>query len=80
MLNVATSTQVSLFFNIIHDSTVDTSVPFWNKFKKFHCCKIGLLTGDVCDILPLTQHNVECSLVCRWQFNSNEKLKMAVIW
>ena len=81
MLNVANYTQVSLFSNIIQDSTVDTSVPFWNKFTKFHCCKIGLLPGDnVCDIPLLTQNNVECSLVWLWQYNSNEKLKMAVVW
>jgi len=55
-------------------------VPFLNRFKKFNCCKIGLLTGDnMCNILLLTQ-NVESSLVWLWQCNSNEKLKMAVIW
>lgn len=81
MLNVANYTKVSLFSNIMHDSTFDTSVPFLNKFKKFHCCKIWLLTSDnVCDIPLLTQNNVECSLVWLWQYNSNEKLKMAVIW
>jgi hypothetical protein len=46
MLNVAYSTQVPLLFNIIPDYIVDAFVPFCHKFKKFHCRKIGLLTGD----------------------------------
>lgn len=46
MSNVASSTQLSAFFNIICEYIVDASVSFWNKFKHPHWCKIDLLPGD----------------------------------